>query len=237
MRSLGIGKTASALFAVVALAGCYEISSAVPAITDATRMAETPLEPGRYCGVDAELDEADAIGEIEFEDCLVVTVSAGRLVAVSEDPNETEAMAFEVAELTRGARLLQGVEEEGGYFFVVAMMRSDALAILDEPALTPEIEGAAAMAGVTIQPGEETSGEIGVVSGESDAVIGFLREAAGLMFDAALRDETLGRDLKDDALYYVRVGTTAADSDMSLDAAREKVEALALMIERAMSLE
>jgi hypothetical protein len=237
MRGSGIGKAALTLGALAGLAGCYEISSAVPAITDASRLAGPPLEPGRYCGVDVVLDDAGAIDQLDFEDCLVVTVSEGALVTRSEDPTETEALSFEVAELTRGARLLQGVDPDAGYLFTVAMMRADAVAVLDEPIVTPAITNAAAMAGVSIQNPEETSGEISILSGEPGAVLGFLREAAGLMFDDALRDEAVARDLREDALYYVRVGTTAGDSDMSPEAAREKILALEQMIERAMALE
>ncbi len=236
MRSVRGGTAALALCALAGLAGCYEISSDVPAIAGASRLAEAPLQPGRYCGVDMHLNDDGSVGELMLEDCVTVTVSAGAFVTASEDPTETETISFEVADLTRGARLLQGGGADEGYAFMIAMMRDDAVAVLDEPLLTPEIWNAAAAAGVSIRPAEESSDEISIVAGEPDAVLGFVREAAGAMFDDALRQEQ-GRELKESALYYVRVGTTAADSDVSDGALREKVEALVAMIDRAMALE
>lgn len=219
------------------LAGCYEISSNVPAVTEASRLAEQPLLPGHYCGVDVSLDEAGAIGELTLQDCVAVSVSDGAFVLSSEDPAETETMSFEAAELTRGARLLQSGGPDAGYALVIAMMREDAVAVLDEPILTQKVEAAAAAAGVALRPAEETGDEISIVEGEPEAVLGFMREAAGFMFDDALRDEALHRNIKEDALYYVRVGTTSADADLDMAAVREKVDVLATMIERAMSLE
>ena len=227
---------AAAALAVAMLAsGCFEVASEVPAITLSSRAASLPMASGRYCGVDVDLDETGAMEPLTADsDCFEVTVEGGALKVRPDDPAEPDVLTLEVADLGRGLRLMQGHDiDDEGYQLLVIAMSEDGLAILEDTSRTPDMDAAAAAAGVTLSE----SSDLQIVAGEPDAVLGLMREATGLRLDAALRDDARRREVIGDAIYYVRVAPDALDADADKAATLAAVEGLAEIFERAMALE
>jgi hypothetical protein len=224
----------AALAAGIALAGCYEIGSDVPAVTEASRATSAPMASGRYCGVGVELDETGAM-ELDYDtDCFDVAVEGGVLTVRSTDPKTAETLTLEVADLGRGLRLMQAwdAEDEAWQLYMTAMSEVG-LAILEDTSRTPQVDAAAVAAGVTLTE----SSDIQIVAGEPDAVLGLLRDVAGSRFDAALRDEALRRDMIDEAAYYVRAAPDSESAGADEAAARAAVDGLVAIMGRAMALE
>jgi hypothetical protein len=225
----------TALTGALALAGCYEVASDVPALTDDSRLTSLPMESGRYCLVGVEHGAAGALDLSPESDCFDVVVDGGAISVRTNDLSEPDVLSLELADLGRGLRLMQGYNIDGeGYQLMAVAMSEAGLAVLEDTSRTPAIDAAAEAAGVTLN-GEAS--DIAIVSGEPGAVLGFMREATGLRLDAALRDESLRRDTIDMAMYYVRVAPDAADAGADEAATRAAVEGLAQRIDRAMALE
>lgn len=226
----------AAIVSVVATPG-FAVESQVPAISPG-KADQGRLGTGRYCVAQAGAD--GAVPAVTLGGCFTVQVAGGRIDLAAEDAPFVHTV-FSAISLTRGASLLQSRETEGGYRLYVAFLREGGLAILPSPGLVSasllddvvELElasGAAERLGAGTVPEP-----FAIRAGTPEAVLEFLRDVAGLWFDRALRDQTLGRSLFDDATYLVRVD--GAPSGGTVGGAVAAVEQLRQAIGRAMALE
>jgi hypothetical protein len=227
------------------LAGChYSVMSEGPAITDASREQELSLDSGRYCGVkDDEID-------VERGDCVLVRVGEGTLTITSED-EEPKTFTVEVADLPRGARLVQVRDSEAGrYELYVVFMLKNAIAALPLPEQGSEQEALAREAGVALAPDPEPAqpkpGEppvlsepqaIHVISGDPDAVLVFMRKLTDAIFAEALGSDPPGSLLSATAAYGLRVGETVEDSHIDKEEVGAEIEALHAAIQHGIARE
>jgi hypothetical protein len=221
----------------LALTGCDSVISETPAITEATRAGDLPLQPGRYCGVDTDNWSVDT----QPGKCAQLTLGKGVLTITSEDPSaDPKAIVFEVADLTRGASLVQARDaDSNNYDLYIAVLGTDGAAIPDVGDQTAEVEALAREAGVTLEPRPEPAkpkpGEdsllpqtktIHVLTGKPDAVLLFMRKLTDSIYAAALKDNPAGQTLKSKAVYALRVG--ASDKDPAPDEATIKAKVAVL---------
>ena len=136
------GRALAVLAAALALAGCYENRSDVPAISDARRLANSPIAPGIWCGTDVTFDTADAVTDLKLENCFTARFEAGVLTVEKLHPEDgdrnDEPVVFVMAALNRGATMLQiRSEVDNRYELYVAKTSKDGIAVLPELKLTP----------------------------------------------------------------------------------------------------
>lgn len=243
--------TTAALACVLGLGACWEMTSDVAVVVDETRLAGPPrLQPGVYCSVGAEYDDANAVESVDVEDCFPVQVQPGAILVPTEEGSD-ELTELAVADLSRGAYLLHWyAPDDDQYMMVVTVMRDEGLAVLPELEVTPYVLELAEAANVVLDVDDDDDLEndppdLRILSGEPEAALGLIRDATGLRFDAGLRDAELGDELMTEGLYYVRVapdipGVVIDTDEVDEDAVREQVEQVEELrgaIMRAMTLE
>jgi hypothetical protein len=201
----------------LALAGCFDTRSDVPAISDARRLASSPIAPGIWCGTDVAFDTADAVTDLKLENCFRARFEA-RVLTVEklhrEDGDSSdEPVVFVMAALNRGATLLQiRSEVDKRYELYVAKTSKDGIAVLPELKLTPRIIADATATGVMIERkadiDRDTKGEdLRIRAGEPDALLKLMDHAVGFRFDDAVRDRALSSELMTKSMYFLRLET------------------------------
>lgn len=201
------------LAAALALAGCYETRSDVPATSDARRLAKSPIAPGIWCSVDVAFDAAGAMTDIKLQDCFRASFDAGLLTVEKLHPDDSDRkegpVVFAMAALGRGASLLQiRSEVDKRYELYIAKMREDGIAVLPELKLTPEVIADAAALGVAIvrDVGRDAAGEdLRIRGGDPDAVLKLIDHAVGLRFDLGVRDRALWIELMTKSMFFLRL--------------------------------
>ncbi len=234
-------RSLAVLVAALMLAGCYETSSDVPAISDARRVAKSPIAPGIWCSTEVTFDTAGAVTDIKLQDCFNARFEAGVLTVEKLHPDEDDRkegpIVFAMAALNRGASLLQTRSEvDKRYELYVAKTREDGIAVLPELKLTPRIIADATALGVTIKR-SATSDDLRIVAGKPDAVFKLIEHAVGFRFDDAVRDRALWNELMTKSFFFLRLESDpkAAPPDPAVLAAQ--LERLRTAIRFAMTLE
>lgn len=246
-------QAALAAAAAIALGGCWDLSSEVAVISDATRATSVPTQPGTYCTLSTNFDDAGALLDVFPEDeCFALDVKKGALVVPWDD--EGTLRSFAVAPLGRGAYLLESRSAEDAgevdpeYLLVIAMMRAEGVVVLPELRAGPETLADAAAAGVVIDADADDVADaaedpvgLHILSGDADAAFGVIRDATGRRFDAALRDPALAHELLTESFFYVKVEgepeTPPEELEPDESVLRAGVAALQEAIGRAMTLE
>ena len=240
-------RTLAVLAAALALAGCYETKSDVPAIADARRLAKSPITPGIWCSVDATFDTADVVTDLKLQDCFRARFEADMLAVEKLHPDESDSkegpVVFAMAALNRGATLLQIRSEVDNRFeLYAAKTREDGVAVLPELKLTPKIIADAATLGVTLkrdaESGRDTASEpLRIRAGEPDAVFKLIEHAVGLRFDHSVRDRAQWTELMTKSFFFLRLDADpkAAPPDSAMLIAQ--LERLRTAIRLAMTLE
>jgi hypothetical protein len=240
-------RTLAVFATALALAGCNETSSDVAAISDARRVANSPITPGIWCSADVAVDAAGAVTNIELQDCYRARFEAGLLTVEKLHPSERDRqngpMVFAMAALDRGATLLQTrSEEDNRYQLYVANTREDGIAVLPEILLTPAIIADATALGITLErkadAGSDLADEdLSIRAGEPDAVFKLIEHAVGLRFDHGVRDRALWTELMTKSMFYLRLESDpkVVPPDPAVLAAQ--LERLRTTIRRAMTLE
>jgi hypothetical protein len=197
------------LAAALAVAGCYETRSDVPAISDAMRLAKSPITPGIWCSTDIAFDTDGAVTELKLQDCFTARFDAGMLTVEKLHPDEDDRkegpIVFAMAALNRGASLLQiRSEVDKRYELYVAKSREDGIATLPALKLTPKIIADARSLGVTIER-DASSDDLRIVAGAPDAVLELIERAVGLRFDHGVRDRALWNELMTKSMFFLRL--------------------------------
>lgn len=228
------------VLSVLAPLTCGAVDSAVPAVSAPGEAPDRGLAPGRYCVAEVETD-GGTIRDIALGGCVILQIDGGRLDLAAEGVPFVRTV-FSVAELGRGASLLESREDDGTYRLRVAFLREGGLAILPSPGLVsvsladPDgVELELMPGGAQRLRGNAPHEPFAIRSGAPDAVLRFLGNVAGLWFDRALRDDALRRAIFDESLYLVRVDAAAGGAPDQRVAAT--VETLGSAIMRAMALE
>lgn len=195
------------LVAALALAGCYETASDVPAISDARRVAESPFAPGIWCSTDVSFDGEGAVSTVKLQDCFNVSFASGLLSVEKLHPDEDDRkegpIVFAIAALNRGASLLQTRNEvDKRYELYVATSRVDGIAVLPELKLTPMIAAEASALGITIKK-NATDDDFRILSGRPDAVFKLIEHAAGMRFDDGVRDRALWNEMMTKSFFFL----------------------------------
>ena len=230
---------AAALGCALALAGCYEFSTAVSAIPETARLAQSPVAPGLYCGVTVDLNEEGRVKEVDVDSCAEIGALDGRALVPSDDEDDPPA-PFDAADLGRGLYLMQGPDEGEERLLAAVRVTENGFALLPEPKLTKAGRDAAAALGVVLEGvdvSEPGPGGATVIDGSPDAVLDALRSAMGLWLDAALREEDEFARVLDDALYYVRLDADPEEQTPDMAAVRAEVERLRALVAVSMTLE
>lgn len=237
----------SAVAAAIALAGCYETYSCVPAVSEARRRAESPITPGIWCAVDAGLDAEGAVASVLVEDCLTASFEAGALsiAPLHPDPDDGDrgSAVFILADLGRGATLLETrYPEEERYTLYVAKTRENGLAVLPELELTPAIAAYAGEIGVAIEADEDgdyegTPQDLRILDGEPDAVLALMHRAVSARFDLGNDDPELWDELMNEPIFYLRLDADPAEAPPEEAALIAQLEWLRVAIRFAMTLE
>jgi hypothetical protein len=235
------------LAATLTLAACYETASEVPAISDARRLAESPITPGIWCSADVAFDNADAMTSVKLQDCFTARFEAGMLTVEQlhgdASGRKEEPIDFAVAALNRGATLLQTrTEADRHYEIYVAKTREDGVAVLPELKLTPAIIADALALGVTIKRDANASREaekreLRILSGEPDAVRQLIAHAVGLRFDQGVRDRVLWKELMNESIFFLRLEADPKQVPPDPAALAAQLERLRSAIRHAMTLE
>ena len=199
----------AALAAALMLSACYETTSDVPAISDARRLAKSPIAPGIWCSTDAAFDSAGAVTGIKVRDCFSVRFEAATLTVEQlhgdENGRKEKPIDFAMAALDRGATLMQArTAADRHYDLSVAKTLDDGIAALPELKLTPQIIADAAALGVTIKR-EGSIQDLRVLAGEPDAVLKLIENAVGLRFDQGVRDRALWNELMNESMFFLRL--------------------------------
>lgn len=202
-------RTLALFAAALALAGCYETRSDVPAISDARRLAKSPITPGIWCSADVAFDTAGAVTDLKLQDCYTARFEAGVLTVDKLHPSERDRkegpVVFAMAALNRGASLLQMRSEvDKRYELYVAKSREDGIAALPELKLTPKIVADAMSLGVTIER-DASSDDLRVLAGDSDAVFKLIEYSVGARFDDGVRDRALWNELMTKSMFFLRL--------------------------------
>jgi hypothetical protein len=244
---MGWTRTLAMLAATLALAGCYETRSDVAAVSDVRRLAKSPIAPGIWCSADVTFDTADAVTALKLENCFNARFEAGILTVEKLHPDDgdsnDEPVVFVMAALNRGTTLLQiRSEVDKRYELYVAKISKDGIAVLPELKLTPRIIADATAAGVTIERkanvDRDAKGEdLGIRSGEPDAVLKLIDHAVGFRFDDAVRDRVLSSELMTKSMFFLRL--EADPKKIAPDPAQltSQLERLRTAIRFAMTLE
>jgi hypothetical protein len=186
------------------------------------------------------------------ENCAEVEVGEGTLTLTSEDPAEPGSITLDVAELPRGARLVQEYSaEDDQYALYVVLMRADGAAILvlgepggeEAPPPAPvAVDGAqpapeSPTPAVDVEPAapSDTEKEIELPK-EPDALLDFMRQLTDCVFIAAREDDPPGDWMLSESLYAARVGSSLEDSQVDQAEVHAKVEALRDMIKAGMAM-
>ena len=235
------------LAATLALAGCYETASDVPAISDARRLAESPITPGIWCSADVAFDNADAVAGIKLQDCFTARFEAGLLTVEQlhgdASGRKEEPIVFALAALNRGATLLQArTEVDRHYEIYVAATREDGIAVLPELKLTPGIIADALALGITIKRDanadrEAAKRDLRILAGEPDAVLKLIEHAVGLRFDQGVRDRALWKELMTESIFFLRLDADPKQVPPDPAALTARLERLRSAIRHAMTLE
>jgi hypothetical protein len=202
-------RTLALIAAALALAGCYDTRSDVSAISDARRLAKSPIAPGIWCSADVAFDAAGTVTGLKLQDCFSARFDAGMLTVEKLHPNERDReegpVVFVMAALNRGATLLQiRSEVDKRYELYIAKTREDGIAVLPRLKLTPKIIADAEALGVTIER-DASSDDLGVLTGEPDPVFELMERAVGLRFDHAVRDRALWNELMTKPMFFLRL--------------------------------
>lgn len=208
-------RTLAALAVALALAGCFETRSDVQAISDARRLAKSPIAPGIWCSTDATFDTAGVVTDLKLENCFTARFEAGILTVEKLHPDDgdrnDDPVVFAMAALNRGATLLQiRSEVDKRYELYVAKTSKDGIAVLPELKLTPKIIADATAIGVTIERKAAVdrgtkSEDLGIRAGEPDAVLKLIDHAVGFRFDDAVRDRALWGELMTKSMFFLRL--------------------------------
>ena len=233
------------LAAALALAGCYETKSDVPAISDARRLAKSPITPGIWCSVDVAFDTVGAVTNLKLEDCFRASFEAGVLTVDKLHPNDSDRkegpVVFAMAALDRGASLLQiRSEVDKRYELYVTKMREDGIAVLPELKLTPKIIDDAMALGVTIvrDVSRDAGGEdLRIRAGEPGAVLKLIDDAVGLRFDHGVRDRALWIELMTKSMYFLRLEADPKVAPPDPAGLAAQLERLRSTVRSAMTLE
>jgi hypothetical protein len=235
------------LAAALALAGCFETRSDVPAISDARRLAKSPIAPGIWCGADVTFDTDGAVTDLKLQNCFTARFEAGLLTVDKLHPDKDDRdegpVVFVMAALARGATLLQMRSEvDKRYELYVAKTSKDGVAALPEIKLTPRIIADAAAIGVTLErqtdvDRDTTSEDLRIRAGEPDAVLKLIDHAVGFRFDDAVRDRALWSELMTKSMFFLRLDVDP--KKIAPDPARliAQLERLRTAIRLAMTLE
>ena len=240
-------QTVVVLAAALALAGCYETRSDVAAISDARRLAKSPIAPGIWCSTDVAVDTAGAVTDLKLQDCFIARFEAGLLSVEKLHPSERDRqegpIVFAMAALNRGATLLQTRSEvDNRYELYIAKMREDGIAVLPEIKLTPRIIADAMGLGIALErkadAGSDTADEdLRIRAGEPDAVLRFIDHAVGSRFDHGVRDRALWIELMTKSMFFLRVEADPKVVPPDPAALAAQLERLRTAIRFAMTLE
>lgn len=234
-----------ALGLALLLTGCIEIDSKTPAISAGARAPAITLAPGRYCIVQLAEDDSAPSRVGDVAECMSADYVDG-LLRLTPESEPDEIIDFAMADLTRGAALLQTQPRDGEYEFYFAMMRDDGMALMAPPQLISARQAQDPRVTLELSASaqerlENQSATVGfdIEAGAPQDVLAWLRDVIGLWFDHALRDDELSRDLIREAVYVVRLERTTevSTTDDGLAAANAIVAKLQERIGRAMTLE
>lgn len=208
-------RTLIVLAGALALAGCFDTRSDVPAISDARRLTSSPIAPGIWCSTDVAVDTAGAVTDLKLENCFSARFEAGVLTVEKLHPEDGDSkdgpVVFIMAALNRGATLLQiRSEVDKRYELYVAKISKDGIAVLPELKLTPRIIADATAIGIAIERktdvDRDAKGEdLRISAGEPDAVLKLIDHAVGLRFDDAVRDRALSSELMTKSMFFLRL--------------------------------
>lgn len=240
-------RTLAVLAAALALAGCYDTRSDVSAISDARRLAKSPITPGIWCSTDITFDTAGAVTNIKLEDCFSARFDAGLLTVEKLHPNardrEEGPVVFTMATLNRGATLLQIRNEvDKRYELYVAKTREDGIAVLPEIKLMPKIIADAMALGVALErkaeAARDAAGEdLRIRTGVPDAVFKLIDHAVGLRFDHGIRDRALSIELMTKSMFFLRLDADPKVVPPDAAVLTAQLERLRSTIRSAMTLE
>lgn len=234
-------RTLAVLVAALVLAGCYETSSDVPAISDARRVAKSPIAPGIWCSTDVTFDTAGAVTDIKLQDCFNARFEAGLLTVEklhpAEDDRKEGPIVFAMAALNRGASLLQTRSEvDKRYELYVAKTREDGIAVLPELKLTPRIIADATALGITIKK-NATNDDFRVLAGDADAVFKLIEHAVSTRFDDGVRDRALWNELMTKSFFFLRFESDPKEVPPDPTGLAAQLDRLRTAIRFAMTLE
>lgn len=244
---MALTRTLVVLAAALALVACYETRSDVAAISDARRLAKSPITPGIWCSADVTVDTTAAVTDLKLQDCFRARFEAGLLTVEKLHPNERDReegpIVFAMAALNRGATLLQTRSEvDKRYELYVAKTRDDGIAVLPEIKLTPKIIADAMALGVALErkadAGNDKGGEdLRIRAGEPDAVFKLIEHAVGLRFDHGVRDRALWIELMTKSMFFLRLEADPKVVPPEPAALAAQLERLRSSIRFAMTLE
>lgn len=234
-------RTLAALAAALVMGGCYDTRSEVSAISDARRLAKSPITPGIWCSADVTFDTAGAVTDLKLQDCFTARFEAGVLAVDKLHPDQSSReegpVVFAMAALNRGATLLQLRNEvDKRYELYVAKTTEDGIAVLPELMVTTKIVADAVADGITIDR-DAAREDLRIRGGEPDAVFKLIEHAVGLRFDQAVRDRALWIELMTKSMFFLRfeVDPKVAPPDPATLTAQ--LERLRTAIQFAMTLE